>query len=297
LASGVPFLLAVPRAPVRGVVVLLHSLEADARTILDLVGDDLASEGLASAAFDLPLHGERARPGEPFLAPDDPTRFAENALPAVGDILALTAVLQHCSDAVGLPSGVPTDRIGLLGYSIGASLGLLALAADPALDPAVLLAPAGDIQRWQALLLARRIDLIDKVCIGPGRDGTCTDDVTCGPGAVCDRHPGLFLIAPAVLPPSRLLIGDAEPLGTTALLRPPIDARPILIQYATDDWIVFPSQARLVADALALPLVPAGRDLPSRALRAWPGGHEFILDDAVRAEAVRFLARHLSSTR
>jgi hypothetical protein len=65
------------------------------------------------------------------------------------------------------------------------------------------------------------------------------------------------------------------------------------MQYATEDWIVFPSQARQVGDALALPPVPPGGDLPSRAMRAWPGGHDFILQPSVRAEAVRFLARHL----
>ena len=295
---GLSFLVALPRAQTRGVVLLVHSLEADGRTILDMVGDDLASVGLASVAFDLPLHGERARQGEPFLAADDPTRFARNALTAVGDILAMAAMIRHCPDAVGLPSGVATERIGFLGYSIGATLGLLALAADPVLDPAVLLAPTGDIQRWQTLLLARRIDVIDKVCIGPGATAeVCADDASCGPGAVCDRHPGLFLIAPAVLPPSRLLIGDAEPLGATALLRPPVDARPILVQYATDDAIVFASQTRQVADALGLPLVPGDAELPSRALRAWAGGHGFILQPAVRAEAARFLARHLAGTR
>jgi len=298
LASGVPFLVAVPRAPLRGVVALVHSLgEGDARSILDLVGDDLASEGLASVAFDLPLHGERARPGEPFLAADDPARFHDNALPAAGDILALAAVVRQCPDATGLPSGVATDRVGLLGYSIGATLALLALAADPALEPAVLLAPTGDIQRWEGLILARRIGIIDRVCIGDEGGGNCTDDATCGPGAVCEKQPGLFLVGPAVLPASRLLIGDAEPLGATALLRPPLDARPILVQYATDDAIVFASQSRQIADALALPAAPAGDDLPSRAVRAWPGGHEFILNDAVRAEAVRFLARQLSRPR
>jgi hypothetical protein len=294
---GLSFLVALPRAQTRGVVLLVHSLEADGRTILDMVGDDLASVGLASVAFDLPLHGERARHGEPFLAADDPTRFARNALAAVGDILAVTAMVRHCPDAVGLPSGVATDRIGFLGYSIGATIGLLALAADPALAPAVLLAPAGDIQRWQTLLLARHIDVIDTVCIGPGATGAvCADDASCGPGAVCDRPPGLFLIAPAVLPPARLLIGDAEPLGATALLRQPVDARPILVQYATDDAIVFASQTRQVADALALPFVSADAELPSRAVRAWPGGHEFILQPAVRAEAARFLARNLAGT-
>ena len=202
----------------------------------------------------------------------------------------------RCSTS-NIGSGVPTDRIGFLGYSIGATVGLLALGADPALAPAVLLAPVGDIQRWQILNLAYHLHLIANVCIGPDGGAICADDASCGPGAVCDRDPGMFLMSPAVLPPARLLIGDAEPLGVTALLRPPIDARPILVQYATEDAIVFPSHTRLVADALALPLVPADAALPSRALRAWSGGHEFILQPAVRAEAVRFLAGHLSAAR
>src|SRR5262249_10564315 len=110
LASGVPFLLAIPRGPVRGVVVLVHSLESDARTILELVGDDLAREGLASVAFDLPLHGERARSGERFLAADELGQFRVHALAAVADVVALTAVLRHCADAVGLPPEVATEH-------------------------------------------------------------------------------------------------------------------------------------------------------------------------------------------
>jgi hypothetical protein len=289
----VPFLLGVPRIPIRGVVLLVHSLDSDARTILDLVADDLAGAGLASVAFDLPLHGERARAGERFLAADDLGRFREHALAAVGDVAALTGVLRHCTADLGLPSDVAPHGIGLLGYSIGGAIGLLAFGADPSLAAAVLIAPPGDIARWQGLLLARSLGLTDKICIGRDPAATCSEDAACGPGAVCERHPGLWLLGPAIIAPSRVLVGDAEPLGITTLLRPPADARAILMQYATEDWIVFPSQVRQLGDALALPAVSPGDDLPSRALRAWPGGHDFILQPAVRAEAVRFLARHL----
>src|SRR4029453_17338589 len=122
LESGVLFLLAVPRTTIRGVVVLVHSLDSDARTILDLVGNDLARAGLASAAFDLPLHGERARSGERFLAADDLAQFREHAITAVGDIRALAAVLRDCAADVGLPPEVVTHGVGLLGYSIGGAL-------------------------------------------------------------------------------------------------------------------------------------------------------------------------------
>jgi hypothetical protein len=135
------------------------------------------------------------------------------------------------------------------------------------------------------------------MCIGPDSGAPCSDDAACGSGAVCERHPGFALLGPAIIPPSRVLVGDAEPLGIATLLRPPTDARPILVQYATDDWIVFPSQPRQIADAMALPPTPPGADLPARAVRAWAGGHEFILQPAVREEAVRFLARHLASAR
>lgn len=93
-------------------------------------------------------------------------------------------------------------------------------------------------------------------------------------------------------PAYRLLVGDSDPMGATALLRPPLDSRPLLVQLATDDVIVFALNTRRVADALGLPAVAGGAELPTRALSVWPGDHDFLGEAVVRAEAAAFLAEH-----
>jgi hypothetical protein len=95
----------------------------------------------------------------------------------------------------------------------------------------------------------------------------------------------------ALGPVARVLVGDAEPLGVAAFLRPPADRRPVLVQLATADTIVFPPYSRRVADALALPFTVDTDEVPDRAFTVWPGGHELIHAPALQAEAARFLTR------
>jgi hypothetical protein len=156
----------------------------------------------------------------------------------------------------------------------------------------VLTAPAADVFLWQRLLVARHVGLLRRVCVGAADGSTCTDDGGCGAGLPCDHHPGIWLASPGVAPAYRLLIADVEPMAGVALLRPPHDARPLLVQGATDDVIVFSTITRRVGDALDLPEMSAGDELPARARRMWPGGHGFLDDARVRAEAAGFLARY-----
>jgi hypothetical protein len=295
--EAVPFLLALPRQQPRGVVLLLHSLNAGARTILGSLAGALGERGLASIALDLPGHGERRAGSAPFLDPADPAHFAMHAAQARRDVLALVAALRGCPAAMGLPAGVPVERVGLIGYSVGATLGLLALAGDADIAPVVLTAPAADVFLWQRLLVARHAGLLRRVCVGAASGPTCTDDAACGTGLPCDHHPGIWLLGPAVAPAYRLLVADVEPMGGAALLRPPQDARPLLVQGATDDTIVFSTITRRVGDALGLPEVGAEAELPPRARRMWPGGHNFLDDPRVRAEAAGFLARYWDAPR
>jgi alpha-beta hydrolase superfamily lysophospholipase len=288
----VPFLLALPRQQPRGVVLLLHSLSSGARVILGSLAGALAERGLASIALDMPGHGERPAGPAPFLEPADPASFALHAAQARREILALLAVLRHCPAALGLPAAVAVERVGMVGYSVGATLGLLVLAADPNISPVVLTAPAADVFLWQRLLVARHVGLLRRVCLGAASGSTCTDDAACGAGVPCDHHPGIWLFSPAVAPAYRRLIADVEPLAGAALLRPPYDGRPLLVQGANDDTIVFSAITRRVGDALGLPEVGAGEELPPRARRMWAGGHDFLDQAPVRAEAADFLARY-----
>jgi len=295
--EAVPFLLALPRQPARGVVLLLHSLGANARVILASLAAALGDRALASVALDLPQHGERPAGPAPFLDPADPATFAAHAAQARREILALVQTLRRCPAAIGLPAGLPVDHVGLFGYSIGATLGLLALAGDAGITPVVLNSPAADVFAWQRLLVARHVGLLRRVCVGAAHGPTCMQDGACGDGSPCDHHPGIWLLTPAVGPAYRLLVGDVEPMASAALLRPPRDARPLLVQGAADDLIVFPTITRRVGDALDLPEVAAGATLPRRGRRMWPGGHGFLGDAPVRAEAAAFLAQHWNDAR
>jgi len=296
LASGVSYWIALPRRPVSGVVILAHSLEWNARIMLATLANDLAREGLASASFDLPLHGERLAAGEEFVPANDPAAFARHAEAAARDVVALADYLRRCPESAGLPRAASEAGVAFLGYSIGATVGVLALAVDPLLRPAVLIAPAGDVFRWQGLLVAREVGLLTRTCVGALGGKMCTTDADCGAG-ICEHHPGLWLVPTALGPTARVLVGDAEPLGMAAFLGPPDDTRPVLVQLATADAIVFRPYARRVADALALVPVTSGADLPPRAVTEWPGGHDFIHDPAVRLEAARFLARYARAGR
>lgn len=286
--SRLDYLVAIPTGRVSRVVILAHSLRWDAKAMLAAVADALAREGLASVGFDLPLHGGRAT-GEDFLVPDEPAAFHRHARQAAGDLLALAGYLRRCPEVFGLPPDMAARDVGFLGYSIGASIGVLALSVDPLLRPAVLVAPAGDVVKWQGLLAAGKFGLLRRVCVG-GEPATCASDADCGAGR-CEHHPGLWLVPAALGPVARPLVGDAEPLGVAAFLRPPADNRPVLLQLAMDDAIVFQPYGRRVADALALPIVPRGHPLPARAATVWTGGHAFVHAPALQAEAAAFLSR------
>ncbi len=133
----IPAVLLLPSAsrPVPASL-LLHGLSLDKERMTEMAGVALFQRGIASVALDLPLHGERSR-GRDTVSPNNPfvmvTRWRE-AL----DESAL--VLRYLA---GRPD-IDSRRISLLGYSLGAFVGLKVASAN-ALVSSVVLASGGDL--------------------------------------------------------------------------------------------------------------------------------------------------------
>ncbi len=117
-------------------VLLLHGLSSNKERMSSSAGRALANRGISSLALDLPLHGERSD--------GDPRDKLSNPLALVG---AWRSAVKEVEDAVSwLVSQPSVDalRIGVLGYSLGGFLGLMAAADDDRLR-VIALAAAGDL--------------------------------------------------------------------------------------------------------------------------------------------------------
>ena len=115
---------------------LLHGLSSHKERMADAIGRALLQRGVASLALDLPLHGER-RDGSG-------KNLFGNPLALVG---AWRTAVREAEDAVTWLSGqseVDAERLGVVGYSLGGFLALMAAADDPRLR-VITLAAAGDL--------------------------------------------------------------------------------------------------------------------------------------------------------
>ena len=133
----VPVTLILPPTGERtAVILLLHGLSSNKERMSSSAGRVLASRGFASLAIDLPLHGER-RGG-------NPREMLSNPLALVG---AWRSAVTEVGDVVTWLEAQPSvdgSRIGVLGYSLGGFLALMAAANDDRLR-VVALAAAGDL--------------------------------------------------------------------------------------------------------------------------------------------------------
>ncbi len=133
----IPAMWIVPsRADRAPAVLLLHGLSSNKERMSSSAGRTLASRGISSLALDLPLHGER-RAG-------DPRDKLSNPLALVG---AWRTAVKEVEDAVGWLAAQPAIdamRLGVLGYSLGGFLALMAAADDERLR-VIALAAAGDL--------------------------------------------------------------------------------------------------------------------------------------------------------
>jgi fermentation-respiration switch protein FrsA (DUF1100 family) len=116
-------------------VLLLHGLSSHKERMANAIGRSLLQRGVASLALDLPMHGERSGNGKNVFG---------NPLALVG---AWRTAVREAEDAVTGMSGqhdVDAARIGVVGYSLGGFLALMAAAEDPRLR-VITLAAAGDL--------------------------------------------------------------------------------------------------------------------------------------------------------
>lgn len=138
--ESIPAILQLPArdeaaAPVPAAL-LLHGYSSEKARLADSVGKALLAKGVASLAIDLPLHGERANGIQSFSRrhPLEMLKLWRLALDECAIALHYLAAFQ----------GVDRTRLALVGYSMGAFLGVIA-ASRHAEVRALVLAAGGDL--------------------------------------------------------------------------------------------------------------------------------------------------------
>lgn len=117
-------------------VLLLHGLSSNKERMASAIGSALLTRGVASLSIDLPMHGARA-------TPDGKSSFS-NPLALVGAWRAAVSELDDVVTWMEQQPEVVTARLGVVGYSLGGFLALMAAADDPRLR-VVALAASGDL--------------------------------------------------------------------------------------------------------------------------------------------------------
>lgn len=132
----VPGLFLRPKAQGRyPVALLLHGLGSDKETMIRVFGRPLAARGIACLALDAVDHGERKTPGAASVGAGG-MRFAVVVRQTVGEYRLALDYLKTRTDA-------DANRVGLLGYSMGAMMGSILGGVDNRVK-AVVLEVGGD---------------------------------------------------------------------------------------------------------------------------------------------------------
>jgi uncharacterized protein len=143
-----PALLLMPfgKYPVPGAL-LLHGLNLDKERMAEMAGPSLLRRGIASLTLDLPLHGERGKGGDASAGtnPFDMMRRWKGAQ-------------EECMAALRFMAGYPGldgSRLSLIGYSLGAFLGLR-VAAEVSAIKALIIAGGGDLPDYTPFISVAR---------------------------------------------------------------------------------------------------------------------------------------------
>lgn len=139
-ATRVPGILILPSNAAGALVpatLLLHGLTSDKERMASSVGRALAALGVASLAVDLPLHGERRVPGG--------LTASRNMLALAGAWRSAQREAHAALTFLANQPRVDATKIGLVGYSMGAFLGLIVAAAAADRVRAVVVAAGGDL--------------------------------------------------------------------------------------------------------------------------------------------------------
>ena len=140
--DSVPAILLLPLEPRPApAALLLHGYSSRKEHMSESAGRALLAAGVGSLGVDLPLHGERGgQSGGAGLSADE---FRNPLLLA----RRWRAALEECRVALRLLAELPEvdpARLGLVGYSMGAYLGVMVAAREPSVR-ALVLAAGGDI--------------------------------------------------------------------------------------------------------------------------------------------------------
>jgi dienelactone hydrolase len=124
-------------------VLVQHALGGSAAGVLEAIGTGWVESGAAVAAIDFPLHGARADRKLLRLLCDGRDRNPRRAALALE--LAQQAVidLERALDALAATAWIDQERIGYVGFGLGARLGSAFCALDPR-PAAAALAPDGE---------------------------------------------------------------------------------------------------------------------------------------------------------
>jgi len=141
IAAGnerVPGILSIPHAPSPApAALLLHGLGSRKERMADSIGEALVRHGVAALAVDLPLHGERTAASQADLRSANSARLFGAWSDAVSEAqLALAYLASHAS--------IDTERLAIVGYSLGSFLANI-VAADSPNVRALVLAASGDL--------------------------------------------------------------------------------------------------------------------------------------------------------
>ncbi len=102
------------------VVLLLHGLTSDEKTMIQFFGEPLVAHDVAVLALDAPYHGERKKAG---MDPSQPTVFP---IVVQGGVREWRRAL----DYLAVRKDVDMKHVGLLGYSMGSMMGSILGAVD-----------------------------------------------------------------------------------------------------------------------------------------------------------------------
>ncbi len=218
---------------------------------------------LATVGFDGVMHGPRR--GEGVTDPPDrlffnfanPEAARDNVLQGAADVFALVRALS--AGVVRLPGGPALDpaRVLFVGHSQGATVGVPAVAVEPAVVGAVFSGAGGDL-RASLTTKRRPIDI-----------AALTPLVLEDPGATDGGHPALNLFQ------SYFERADAVNFAALVLRERPegIALRPVVMTYGLGDTFSPPATLQALAVALG---IPAAGVIPGGAM-AWPPGMPLAL--------------------
>lgn len=138
----VPSTLLLPLEPRPApAALLLHGYTSSKERMADSAGRLLLERGVASLAIDLPLHGEREDSAAGVGVSDEELR---NPLALARRWRAALEEAHVALRYLGGVAEVDPARLALVGYSMGAYLGVMAAAREPAVR-ALVLAAGGDL--------------------------------------------------------------------------------------------------------------------------------------------------------